>query len=211
MAGLVAGAIVIAAVYSGNLALWTDGETSDLNFVGAEQFCQSREEALAKTEGKMQVKEPTYIPEDYMLVCADGSPEVLLLFYGDGRILEREKANRNDLIDNGAILIATKRFDAETDDAYGIKDRDSEIRQMFDGPNKQLETRLTEINGNLAAVREMCQDCGQSFITQEDGKTVQMGTYALPSIIAFYDGDQMYRLEAYQPSEELEKIANSLA
>lgn len=33
----------------------------------------------------------------------------------------------------------------------------------------------------------------------------------IPTIIEFYDGDVKYRLEAYLPSAELEKVAQSLA
>jgi hypothetical protein len=161
MATLVAGVIAIGAVYaSNNLTEQQSGKSAtgdNLQTAGAEQFCQTREQALAKTDGKLQVKEPTYLPAGYKFACADvipdDSPEMALMFYGNGTPLEKEKANRNDLIANGAILVATKHADPE------VTDRKSEIEHSFnDGINPALKTRLIEINGNIAAVREQCQD-----------------------------------------------------
>ncbi|WP_415282912.1 hypothetical protein [Candidatus Nitrososphaera sp. FF02] len=176
----------------------------------AEELCQTRDEAMANTQGKMDVKEPTYLPEGYHTLCADGTPEIVLLFYGQADSANKEEANRVQLIEDGAILVAAKRYDAETDDAYNTRDREAEIRRAFEGVDPKVETRLTEINGNLAAVREMCEDCSKSFVTQEDGSTEQMGTSSMPSVIEFYDGDMKYRIEAYLLSAELEKVAQSL-
>ncbi|AIF83249.1 hypothetical protein NTE_01176 [Candidatus Nitrososphaera evergladensis SR1] len=210
MAALIACVVAIGAIYaSNNLALQPNGTGSkavgsDFQTVSAEQFCQTREEALAKTEGKIQVKEPTYLPAEYKFVCGDGSPDVVLMFYGGGRPLEKSQLNRNGLIESGAVLVATKH--AEPD----IPDRKAEIEASFQGVNPDLKTRITEINGNVAAVREQCQDCGKGFLTYENGTTVQTGSFGLTSIIVFYDGNQKYLLEAYMPSDELEKIAKSL-
>lgn len=177
----------------------------DSQNAGAQQFCQTRDEAVAKTEGKIQVKEPSYLPNGYNFQCADGSTDSLLLFYGDGRSIDMEKANRNDLIANGSILIATRRADPQ------VTDRDYEIKHMFDNKtNPDQKTRLTDINGNLAAVREQCTDCGKGFITYENGTTVQTGSFGLPSDIIYYDGGQQYLIEANMPSEVLEKIAISI-
>jgi hypothetical protein len=176
----------------------------------AEELCQTVEQAAARTEGKMEVKAPGYLPEGYRPICADGSPDVLLLFYGTGEPLDREQVNRVELVDSGAILVASKRFGSESDDAYYEKDRRAEIERMFNGENPDVKTGLTVINGNLAAVREECKGCGKSFVTHEDGTTVQVGTFSLPSAIVYYDGDQQYRIEGYVPLAELEKIAQSL-
>lgn len=176
----------------------------------AEQLCQNIVEAIANTEGKMEAKEPMYLPNGFRMICADGAPEVLLLFYGKGDPIEKEKANRVELVENGAIFVGAKRFDPETDDAYYTKDRKAEIKKTFDGVDPKVETYLTEINGNLAAVRESCEDCGKSFITYENGTTVQVGTFSMPSVVVFYDGDQQYRIEGYVPAAELEKVAQSL-
>lgn len=201
IAALAAAVIASGAFYSAYLAQ---------SGAEAEQLCQTRDEAMANTQGKMDVKEPTYLPEGYHILCADGTPEIVLLFYGQADSVNKEEANRVQLIEDGAILVAAKRYDAETDDAYNTRDREAEIRRAFEGVDPKVETRLTEVNGNLAAVREMCEDCGKSFITYEDGSTEQVGTSSMPSVIEFYNGDMKYRIEAYLPSSELEKVAQSL-
>lgn len=212
MVAIVASAIAIAAIFAtNNLAQQINkGSGTDLQTAGAEQFCQTKEEAQAIAGDKIQVKEPTYLPAGYKPICADGSPDTVLLFYGDGRALAGEKANRNVLLENGAVLIATKRFDKETDQAFLTRDKKAEIEHMFTGVNPDIKSRLTKINENIAAVREQCQDCGKSFITYQNGTSIQTGTYGLSSIIVFYDWDQQYWIEAYRPSQELERIANSL-
>jgi len=207
---LAGGLVVVALAYSSsNMAQLSVMDTNDLQAASAVQFCESKEQALAQAGNKVQVKVPSYLPTGYNLICADGTEDVVLLFYGDSKPIEAGKANRDDLIKNGAILVGTKLFNNETDSAYYVKDRKAEIEHLFDG-NPQLKTRLTEINGNLAAVREMCKDCGQSILTYQNGTSIQTGGFPLPSVITYYDGDQMYRIEAYKPSQELEKIANSL-
>lgn len=175
----------------------------------ADLLCTSKDEAMAVTQGKLAMKEPTYLPEGYQFLCADGNPEYVLLYYGPPDAVKGEPS-RNELISNGAILVGGKRFDREADEVYDIRDRQSDIENAFAGLDPKIQTRLTEINGNLAAVREMCEDCGKGVITQEDGSTEQTSTFAIPTVIEFYDGDVKYRLEAYLPSEELEKVALSL-
>lgn len=176
----------------------------------ADVLCTNKDEAMEVTQGKLAMKEPTYIPVGYQFLCADGNPEYVLLYYGPPDAIKGEPS-RNELIDNGAILVGGKRFDREADEAYDVRDRKSDIENAFTGVDPKIETRLTEINGNLAAVREMCEDCGKGTVTYEDGRTEETGTFAIPTIIEFYDGDVKYRLEAHLPSVELEKVAESLA
>lgn len=178
---------------------------------GADLYCQTKEEATAVTEGKLATKEPTYLPEGYQFLCADGNPTFVLLYYGSPELLSDVNVpTRNELIDNGARLVGAKRADPEADETYYLIDRKTAIENYFKDQGQGIETRVTEINGNLAAVREMCEDCGQGFITNGDGQTEQVGSFPLQTVITFYDGDVLYRLEAFMPSMELEKVAQSL-
>lgn len=127
------------------------------------------------------------------------------MFYGDDRPLEPQDYNRNGLIENGAILVGTRFANPQ------IIDKNAYIESMAaDAANPDIKNRLTEINGNIAAVRDQCQECGKGVITWENGTTLQTGTFSIPTVIMFFDGNQEYRLEAYMPSEELEKVAKSL-
>ena len=177
----------------------------------ADPYCQTKEEAMAVPQGKLAMKEPTYLPEGYQFLCAEGTSHYVILYYGSSEVLSNvDLPTRNELIDNGAIFIAAVRADPEADDAYYLIDRKSAIEKYFNDQGTAIETRITEINGNLAAVREMCEDCGQGFITYEDGQTEQTSSFPVPAVIVFYDEDVRYRLEAFMPSTELEKVARSL-
>src|SRR5690606_9185147 len=160
---------------------------------------------------KLTMKEPTYLPEGYQFLCAEGTLTYVILYYGSPEVLSNvDLPTRNELIGNGAIFVGAQRADPEADDAYYLRDRKSAIENYFKDQGTAVETRLTEINGNLAAVREMCDNCGQGFITHEDGRTEQVGSFPLQTVITFYDEDVLYRLEAFMPSTELEKVAQSL-
>lgn len=176
----------------------------------ADVLCQSKDEAMEVTRGKLAMKEPTYLPAGYQFLCADGNPEYVILYFGPSDAVKGEPT-RNELISNGAILVGAKRFDREADEVYDIRDRKSDIENAFAGLDPRIETRLTEISGNLAAVREMCEDCGKGVVTYEDGHSEETSTFPIPTVIEFYDGDVKYRLEAYLPSNELEMVAQSLA
>lgn len=176
----------------------------------ADVLCQSKEDAMALTQGKLAMKEPTSLPEGYQFLCADGNPEYVILYYGPSDAVKGEPS-RNELISNGAIFVGAKRFDKEADEVYDVRDRKSDIENAFSKLDPKIQTRLTEINGNLAAVREMCEDCGKGVVTYEDGTTEETSTFPIPTVIEFYDGDVKYRLEAYLPSAELEKVAQSLS
>lgn len=170
-----------------------------------DQICLPKELALTKAQDGLQVKEPKYLPQGYRFVCSDVTPGYVLMFYGDDRPLEPQDYNRNGLIENGAILVGTRFANPQ------IIDKNAYIESMAaDAANPDIKNRLTEINGNIAAVRDQCQECGKGVITWENGTTLQTGTFSIPTVIMFFDGNQEYRLEAYMPSEELEKVAKSL-
>jgi hypothetical protein len=157
----------------------------------------------------LTIKHPTFLPTGYSLECAwaDNSSFALLLW---NHSITSPRELQDDLLAKGTISIEGNLFNAHRDPAYYIKNRTAEITSTVkDWQPQYHSSRLTKIEGHLAAVREQCDNCGIALARLSDGSLITRN-FPTPTWIIYYDGDILYRIIGNFPSTTLERIGDSL-
>ncbi|GEM_PF-3553451 len=155
-----------------------------------QQICPSL--TVARLETPLQIKQPSWLPDGYSLKCANADRLGYSLLYWNQSSISIVGWQNNKMVSKGAIAISALLDNPSTDPAYYIKNRTAELESIYKELKPTFQTRITNISGHLAVIREQSLEL-------------------VPTMILFYDGDLLYSISGYHPSAVLERVADSLS
>lgn len=159
---------------------------------------------------RFEIQKPTWVPEGYSLDCQTSGPMQARLMYSSSSLgtLDYNKAMKDD--NAIVILVNDETMDGWNTDVLPPKERVDSITNAIPSDLKEkMQFRTITVNGYPGFAREM-GNYGTLTTQYANGTVVSTEETMEPARVEFHTENTYYVIMAFQPADELIKVAESI-